>query len=745
MSLRDSDETILLRDAVRRVLARSWPSEKSQEACGDGGAVRAVYETLAEQGFCGFGGASAQDGGFTEAVVVAEELGRAHCPAPVLDSYLVNALGAATGSPVDLQALFGEADAEHPRIGLPSCGLPSAYVSRTACTAGQVTGVLSPVEQGSTLDYVGVVTGSTEIAFVRCCSPAISVEPVTALDMSGFSRIRFDGAQAIRCEVPEGVLSDLSALSRLLHAARAFGAAERSFELVVDYCKTRVQFDRPIGQFQAIQHKLANCQIRLVAVGLLLRHAAEQKDADAEEWGYFAAAASAFAAVRLPEVSLETHHAFGAVGYSETHEAPRHFKRIHVDLLMAGGAISSRSALADRLLGPRGGGLPRPDLGAEANAFRGQVHDWLERNWSGDRRAAHAAKRFGDREFDREFAEDLGKTGWIGADWPTGLGGQGRGALEQIAFMEEMESHEVPRFGAPVPAAILMKFGTRHQQQRYLPPILAGRAMFGLGYSEPDAGSDLASLRTRAVRDGSDWIINGQKIWTTTYWGKYMLLAARTDPDVVPKQAGISLFIVEMDAPGITMNVDTTMYGGTFANVFYDDVRVAEDALLGEANEGWKLLTHALATERGAIGGGIVLKVAHLFELLCCLMREARPSLGASGSDPLVRDMIGKYAAEIEAGRQLMLACASVAESGAVPTGLAAASKVFSGELMEQFLEEALRLLGPVGTIGELSPGGVLGGRLEQALRHSLMWVISMGTNEVQRNLIAQRTLGLPR
>jgi alkylation response protein AidB-like acyl-CoA dehydrogenase len=270
-----------------------------------------------------------------------------------------------------------------------------------------------------------------------------------------------------------------------------------------------------------------------------------------------------------------------------------------------------------------------------------------------------------------------------------------------------------------------------------------------MGYSEPDAGSDLASLRTRAERvhdaRGSGWLINGQKIWTTTYWGEYMLLAARTDPDAKPPHAGISMFVVPMKTPGITIRTSRTMYGGTFANVFYDDVLVDDDALLGPLHGGWTVLTSALATERGFIGGGIVMKVARSFELLCAHLREALLDGRPMAQDPVVRERIGALAAQIEAGRQLMLHCAAGVQGGQTPAHDAAASKVYSGELMERYGEAALEILGMQGLLGEGSPGAVLKGRIEQQLRHALMWVISIGTNEIQRSLIAQRGLGLPR
>ena len=354
-------------------------------------------------------------------------------------------------------------------------------------------------------------------------------------------------------------------------------------------------------------------------------------------------------------MSLETHHTFGAIGYSEEHEAPRHFRRVHVDALQYGAARLAREALAAWLLDGTETSIPRYDLGERGNAFRDEVRSWLEQNWSGERKAAFADRPYREREYDASFARDLGKTGWIGLAWPKAHGGQERTPLEQIAFIEEMERAEAPRFGAAIQANALIQFGTREQQARYLPEILTGEAMYGMGYSEPNAGSDLAALRTRAVRDGGHWIINGQKIWTTTYWGQYMLLGVRTDPHATPQHAGIGTFIVPMDTPGITVMPSETMYDGTFANVFYDDVRVPADALLGDEKGGWKVLMSALATERGLVGGGVVMKVAHLFELLCQYVRETKVDGKPLAEDPLVRDRVGGLASEIEVGRQLMM------------------------------------------------------------------------------------------
>src|SRR5262249_41660677 len=213
------------------------------------------------------------------------------------------------------------------------------------------------------------------------------------------------------------------------------------------------------------------------------------------------------------------------------------------------------------------------------------------------------------------------------------------------------------------------------------------------------------------------------------------------DPGARPPHAGISMFIVPMDTAGIDFKPATTMYDGSFANIFYDDVRIPAENIVGPVNGGWKVLTDALATERGLVGGGIVLKVAHGFDLLC---REIR-DVPAMRADPLVRDRVGQLAAEIEVGRRLMVHCAELATGGTTPPEVGAISKVFSGELMERYGEAALESLGPRAALSQDAPGALAGGRFEQQLRHSLMWVISIGTNEIQRSLIAQRGLGLPR
>ena len=737
----------MLRESVRGYLATHWPAARAVARYADGSALATLWQGLAGQGLAALG-ADAELGGMVEAGIVMEELGRAACTVPLADAVLVNLmLGAATGMPPEVSELLaGVAQGTGSvvlALGHWDGDASAGAVSRSGNTVSGSLRFLEGVLPGGTL--VTAMGSGGAMAIVSAAQAGCALAPARALGLTGQVLFTLRDCSATFVTPPDGALADLARLRRLCLLFRAHGAARRAFEMAVDYAKERRQFGQPIGSFQAVQHNLANCLIGLEGVRLLAAHAAAQYDRKARDWRYFAAAATSFGSPTLRQVSLATQHAFGAIGYAEEHEAPRHFRRVHLDTLAMGAVRPARDELAAWLLDGAGNSLPRHDLGDSGNALRDAVGAWLAQHWSGERKAAFDARAFHEREFDHDFARAIGQTGWIGLTWPREHGGQARSPIEQIAFMEEMERAEAPRIGAAVQATALMLFGTPTQQGRYLPEILAGEAMHGMGYSEPGAGSDLASLKTSAVQDGDHWVINGQKIWTTTWWGKYMFLAARTNREARPAHAGISMFIVPMDAPGIQIKPAATMYDGSFANIFYDNVRVPADALIGAENGGWKVLTSALATERGLVGGGIVLKVAHAFDLLCGLVRQVDASGAALCEDALVRERIAQLAAEIEVGRQLMMHCAELAGSGATPPEAGAISKVFSGELMERFGEAALEILGLRAALSQGAPDALLNGRFEQGLRHSLMWVISIGSNEIQRSLIAQRGLGLPR
>jgi alkylation response protein AidB-like acyl-CoA dehydrogenase len=734
----------MLQDSLRGFLATHWNADVAAQQSSSPEAISAIWTRLVGQGVASLG-RDFSEGGLREILVVMAELGRAACPAPLWSAAVVNLSlsGCQAEAAVALLEKLHDGTA---RVAFSFGALdPDANAGTIQFADGRASGLLRFVEVAGSCTHLVVAVEASCVAIVTLDGPGVELEATRAMGAWGLYEIRLKEAPADRIDLTSAFLDDRLLEAKLALVGRARGAARAAFDLAVDYARERKQFGQPIGRFQAIQHKLANCLIALEGVRLTLDHAAHLHDCEDRDWRYFVNAAVAFGCDALRRVSLETQHTLGAIGYAEEHQAPRHFKRVHLDTIALGGATEARRRIGSFLFEQGGAGLPQYNLGPAANALREQAQAWLEHNWSGERKASFDARPFSKREFDAEFALDIGKTGWIGLGWPREFGGQVRTPFEQIAFIETMERGEAPRIGAAIQANALMMFGSPAQQEKYLPEILRGEAMHGMGYSEPEAGSDLAALRTRAVRDGDSWVINGQKIWTTTWWGKYMFLAARTDPEAKPPHAGISMFIVPMNVAGITIRPATTMYDGTFANIFYDNVRIPLENIVGEVNGGWKVLTGALAYERGLVGGGIVLKVAHAFEQLRKRVLAQGSGARPLGDDPIVRDRMAKLACEIEVGRQLMVHCAELAADGITPPEYGAISKVFSGELMERFGEAALDILGMRATLSEQMPGAIDNGRFEQNLRHSLMWVISIGTNEIQRSLIAQRGLGLPR
>jgi alkylation response protein AidB-like acyl-CoA dehydrogenase len=392
--------------------------------------------------------------------------------------------------------------------------------------------------------------------------------------------------------------------------------------------------------------------------------------------------------------------------------------------------------------------LPAHDMGSAANAFRKEVRDWLARNWTPEKRAAHLRKPFKQRGWDKDFSKLMGRDGWIGVGWPKSFEGQGRSPTEQVIFVTEMANAGAPvqahSTGESIVAQALFLHGTKEQQDEWLTAIRSGERTFALGYSEPDAGSDLAALRTRAVRDGDDWVVNGQKLWSTGGdKAEYMWLAVRTDPDA-KKHAGISMLMVDLRSPGVTLRPSLALYGKTFSAQFYDNVRVPAKNLVGGVNNGWKVITDALAAERVMIGASRMAGIERAFDRLTEYIKTAVVGGRALKNDPVIRDRIGALAADIEVARQFQTRNAQLIEQGKVPVHEAAMGKVFSSELQERLGQAALDILGTGGLLSEEADSAPLAD-MEQLLRHSIMGMIGGGTNEIQRNVIAQRGLDLPR
>jgi len=367
-----------------------------------------------------------------------------------------------------------------------------------------------------------------------------------------------------------------------------------------------------------------------------------------------------------------------------------------------------------------------------------------------ERRAALTTPEgeYGNGEAYREVVRELGRDGWLVLSWPEDYGGRGASAIDQLIFTDEAAAA-----GVPVPFLTLhtvgptiMRFGTAEQKARYLPRIAAGEIHFSIGYSEPEAGTDLASLRTRAVRvkgNGADWyVINGQKMWTSLIqYADYVWLACRTDPGA-PRHKGLSILIVPTDSGGFSWTPVRTVAGTTTSATYYSDVRVPASALVGEENRGWPLITNQLNHERVALTSSAPVRNA-----LREVTEWARATKLASGGRVIDAEWVQLNLARVHAKAEFLklMNWRIAAQAGDGP-GMAGASatKVFGTEFAIEAYRLLMEVLGANALVRDGSAGAILAGRIERMHRSALILTFGGGTNEVQRDIIAAAGLGLP-
>lgn len=360
-------------------------------------------------------------------------------------------------------------------------------------------------------------------------------------------------------------------------------------------------------------------------------------------------------------------------------------------------------------------------------------------------------------ELGLDFCRKVAAKGWLIMSWPKQYDGQGCSAIDQLIYVEETayaRAPECPGFNHPMVAVgvvgpTLMLYGNDEQRANYLPKIAKGDVIFCLGYSEPNAGSDLAALQTSALASKEGYVINGQKIFTTgAHRGQYLWLAARTNREV-PKHKGISLFILDMKTPGITIRPLKNILGShTFNEVFLDDVRVPQECLVGEENQGWHYIVTALDFERAYFGGGIDIAAKCkriLEELVEYIANQAlssnRDVLAMASTSHKLADLT----IEIEVARLLAFRVAWMRDKQLVSNYEASMQKMFASELGRRTVDIGMQVLGLYGQLRPDSKWARLMGRLEVEYLGQISNTIGAGSSEIQRNIIAQRGLGLPR
>jgi alkylation response protein AidB-like acyl-CoA dehydrogenase len=695
-----------LRRTVAGALRDVWSSPQAAGAQ-DAGHVglRAAWEVAARQGWTELG----SEGALDALLALTSELGRLACPLPLADVYVATGLFAGQAT---LVAAIGE---------------------------GRVRPVVAPTEAGAggAVRFVEAAPAATHVLLLPAgegearLAPITGIRPTAGTPLPSWSDVDWSGDGGVTVPVTTAAAEAARAVLRLSLAARAMGAAGRAAELALAHASLRHQFGRPIGSFQAVAHRCVDGAIDVAAFAALTEEAVRLGLADAPAWVLAAELAVAHAAEAAPRVQFGAHHTLAAVGYFEEHEAPWLFRRVHADLARIP-TLALRSGEPGDVLVEGSAGLPPLDLGPSAEAARDAVRSFIAEQvpdgLSGE---------------DPALLDLLAHAGYLAPGLPPEYGGRGVTAAEQVAISQELTYAglaPLARVAAGMLGPSIAAFGTTDQREQLLPLISRGRMPFYLGYSEPEVGSDLASLRTTARRDGEDWVINGTKMWGTgAHRAEWIWLAARTNRDV-KQHAGITVFCFPTGLSGWSIQQHRSLAGEISCTSFFDDVRVPDSARIGEVDGGWRVLTEALAHERIHIASGTA-RLLRLFDDLLDILRADLSAAGGRGS--AARRTLSQLAARLQAARALIASSTRRALDAGTDPSAAAMAKIIGSELEEEFGEAVLHLLGPASALAD-GPNAGAPQTFESALRFSIMSVVAGGTNDIQRNIVA-RGLGLPR
>ncbi|PYM39673.1 MAG: acyl-CoA dehydrogenase [Candidatus Rokuibacteriota bacterium] len=390
----------------------------------------------------------------------------------------------------------------------------------------------------------------------------------------------------------------------------------------------------------------------------------------------------------------------------------------------------------------------------EQRSFRDEVRAWLRgnmpRQWTARLAASSDVPRAEAYDLLRDWQRRLHAAGFIGLTWPREYGGRGLTFMEEMILAEEMALAKAPPvlniLGIGMAGPTIIAYGTEEQKKRYLPKILSADEIWCQGYSEPNAGSDLASLQTRAVRDGREYVVDGQKVWTSlAHTSDWMMLLARTDPDA-PRHKGITYFLLDMHLPGVTVKPLRQITGDAeFNEVFFDGVRVHDSQVLGGVNNGWAVGMTTLMYERLALGFGLQMRLRIALDGLIEMARRAEKAGHAVTKDPVLRQKIAQLWIDTECLKYTGARAITRLLKGEMPGPEASTGKMGWVETHQRLQELAMEIQGPYAQLVKGSDWAVEDGLWQHAFLRSRANSIEGGTTEIQKNIIGERVLGLPK
>jgi alkylation response protein AidB-like acyl-CoA dehydrogenase len=763
VAVADTEDQQALADTVTGVLDRHWPGGTAHKRAGEPGTVSelALWRQLAELGVAGLPVAEASGGSggrWADLAVALEACGAVLAPTPAVAvagaiGTLAGPAGADAGetgaAPIGAAALLAQictgavvpTVAWTQRDGLwgsgggfqaePGTGSGGSSGARGRVrVSGRADVVLSP-EAGRVLLLADGPDGplllsvdtSADGADLRRTGGLDLLRPLGALTLSAAPATVLASGDAAAAAVRHGLVTAGAAL-----ASELVGMAGHCLSAAVAYAAGREQFGRPIGSFQAIKHTCADLLTGVELARAAARHVADRLDAGAPAPDLDDAVALALlkATSVAQQAAADYIQILGGIGFSWEHEAHLYFRRAGAAAPLFGGEAAHR-----RRLDPTDGASthtgPAPGPGTPAAELAAHVERLLP---------AHRDKWGDDDSFAArlDWQRTLHGAGWIAPQWPAEFGGRGVGIVDQVACDRVLAQYRAPDLagvlGVNNVAPTLMRYGTP-EQQRHLLGIQSGTEVWCQGFSEPGAGSDLASLRTRAVLDGDEFVINGQKIWTSEGMeADYCLLLARTDPEARPHK-GISALLVPLDTPGITRRPIVQITGdGGFAELFFDDVRVPRSALLGPLHDGWAVTMTTLGFERA----GVIMMAGRLEQAV----RDVVAELAGRDLDPGIRlGLTDRLADARLLGLLGQRALGRIAAGGA-PGAEHSVIKLAWSTTMQAVGATHLAALGLDGITGAATAA-------QAGYLRSRAATIAGGTTEIMRNILAERVLGMPR
>jgi alkylation response protein AidB-like acyl-CoA dehydrogenase len=650
--------------------------------------------------------------GLPELVVVIEELGRAVAPGPFVPTVITSAVIAHAGTAEQKARLLpGLVD------GTVTAGV--GLDGEVAVDGGVVNGEAGVVLGAGLADLLLIAAGDDVLLLDRG-RDGVSVHVPKNTDPTRRSgRVTLKDVSVGADDILTGARESALARARVLVAAEAVGGAADCVEAAVDYAKVRQQFGRTIATFQAVKHHCANMLVGAESAIAAVWDAARAAGEDEEQFRLMAAVAAALAFpayARNAELNIQVH---GGIGFTWEHDAHLHLRRALAVRALFGGDAPARDVFDRNAAGAtRANSL---DLPAEAEELRKQIRA----------DAAEIAK------LDKK--NQLGKlieTGYVMPHWPKPWG-RAANAVEQLVIEQEFSAAGIKRPDYSITGWViltLIQHGTDSQIERFVLPALRQDEVWCQLFSEPDAGSDAAGIKTRGTRVEGGWKVNGQKVWTSgAQYCRRGLATVRTDPDA-PKHAGITTMIIDMKAPGVEVRPLRQITGGSeFNEVFFNDVFVPDEDVVGEPNAGWTVARATLGNERVSIGGG-----GSFYEGLAPQLVQLAQKHGERLGGAAIR--VGSFLAEDQALRLLNLRRAARSVEGAGPGPEGNITKLKLAEHMVEGGAIASALLGPDIALAE----GV-GGLIARMVMGARGMAIAGGTSEVTRNQIAERILGMPR